>query len=104
MTWFTTGDLDEFTAAAGTFLRTHPVEHTVMLTICESLRESGPHRYGDADPWYGWWQDGSTVTSAFLQTPPHALLLTDVPAEALVSLVDLIREVERVNAERGIAE
>ncbi len=93
MTWLTTGDLEEFGTAAGAFLRSRPAENTVPLAIIETLRASGPRAYGPADPVFGWWHapDGS-IAAAFLQTPPHPVLLTRAPAEAVTALADLLAE------------
>src|SRR5690349_21633079 len=46
MAWRLTGDLDEFATAAGDFLTSRPVEHTVFLTVIDALRRRGRHTYG----------------------------------------------------------
>jgi len=105
VTWTQTTDLDEFTAAAGEFLRAQPVAHTLHLTTADGLRARGPHAFGYADPRFGWWRsDGGDVTAAFLHTPPRPLMLTGVPADAQPSLVDVLTGVDAFHAERGDAE
>jgi RimJ/RimL family protein N-acetyltransferase len=81
MTWHLTESVDEFYDTAGDFLRSRPVEHTVPLTVIETLRQRGPHAYGPDDPIFGWWRaaDGR-VDGAFFQTPPHPLLVLAAPA------------------------
>lgn len=81
MPWHTTKSVDEFQDRAGDFLRSRPVEHTIPITLVDTIRERGPHYFGPEDPIFGWWEaDGSGVTGAFLQTPPFPLLLTAAPA------------------------
>ena len=41
MAWALTEDLDEYIAAAGGFLRSRPVHHTIQLTVVETLRVRG---------------------------------------------------------------
>ena len=53
MSWQLTGDVEEFADAAGDFLRSRPVEHTVPLTLVDTLRRQGPHAYGPDDPVFG---------------------------------------------------
>ena len=80
MSWRLTGDVDEFADVAGDFLRSRPVEHTVPLTLVDTLRRNGPHAYGREAPIFGWYRtpDG-TVAGACLQTPPFPLLITAAP-------------------------
>ena len=44
VSWRLTGDLDEYLALAGAFLAARPVEHTVLLTVTETLRRARPAR------------------------------------------------------------
>jgi predicted GNAT family acetyltransferase len=105
MPWTTTGDLDEFVAATGAFLRERPAANTLLLTTADSLAVRGLHTYGPGDPLFGWWRtDGGEVAGAFLRTPPHLVLLSDVPDDAVVTLVDALGDVPGVNTERGLAE
>jgi RimJ/RimL family protein N-acetyltransferase len=80
VTWHLTGSVEEFSDAAGDFLRSRPVEHTVPLTLVDTLRRHGPYVYGPEDPIFGWYRttDGS-VAGACLQTPPFPLLITAAP-------------------------
>ena len=70
MTWHRTTDLDEFDAAAGALLRSKPVANTIALTLLENLRIRGSHAFGEEDPFFGWWDDGTvsgvTLTPAML--------------------------------------
>jgi RimJ/RimL family protein N-acetyltransferase len=83
MGWQRADDAEQFAAVAGGFLRSRPVEHTVALTLVETLRSQGPHAYGPDDPIFAWYDtaDG-TVTGAVLQTPPHPLMVVAAPAPA----------------------
>jgi predicted GNAT family acetyltransferase len=106
MGWETTSDPDAFLAAAGDWLRTRPAEHTLLLTVAESLRVRGSQAYGPAPPRFGWWRDGDAVTAAFLQTPPHPLLLTGMPDEAVAPLGAWLAAdpPEKLNGPAGVAE
>ena len=61
MGWRTTGDVAEFLAAAGPFLRGDRVRNTVLLTVTETIREnlalhsSGPAAASARLPLFGWW-------------------------------------------------
>jgi predicted GNAT family acetyltransferase len=103
MGWVTTGDVAEFLAQAGPFLRAERVRNTVLLTVAETARVN-PGRYGtvgntanDGDDaagrqLFGWWTDSTrpaaehAVRGAFLHTPPHPLLLSAMPAEPAAEL------------------
>jgi len=51
MGWRTTGDVADFLAAAGPFLRGDRVRNTVLLTVTETIRENPAlHRSGPAGP------------------------------------------------------
>jgi predicted GNAT family acetyltransferase len=81
MPWEITDNVDEFLAGAGDFLRARPVEHTVLLTITETLQRHGSRTYGDGTPVFGWCDGG-----AFLRTPPRGALVTDMPPVAAAEL------------------
>jgi RimJ/RimL family protein N-acetyltransferase len=85
MTWHLTADVSAFAENAGSFLRSSPVRHTVLLTVTGTLLSRGPHAYGRSDPILGWWTDDRTgeVSGALLQTPPYPLTLTEVPPPAV---------------------
>src|SRR5256885_12478143 len=109
MTWFTTDDVDEFLATAGGFLRSRAAENTVLLTVADTLHTHGRQAYGDADPLFGWWHpaDGA-VDGAFLQTPPHPVLLAPSPQVAVTSLARTLaatgRTLPGVNASGDAAQ
>jgi predicted GNAT family acetyltransferase len=85
MAWHLTDDVEKFAAAAGEFLRSRPVEHTVPLTLVEGLRSRGAHAYGPDDPIFAWCDDAD---GAVLQTPPHPLLVIAAPdVSGLVALL-----------------
>lgn len=110
MAWQTTDDLAAFDAAAMEFLRARPTQNTILLSIPAVLRERGSNVFGDDRPRFGWYEDANgAVSGAFLQTPPHPLLLTDLPDVAAVqSLVEVLRASGRplagVNAPQPVAE
>ncbi|MFD8611535.1 GNAT family N-acetyltransferase [Streptomyces sp. NPDC059631] len=76
--WHFTRDPDEFLHRAGDFLRSRPAQHTVHLTVTETLRTRGSGVYGASDPEFGVLAgaDGRGARAAFLRTPPHPLVLT----------------------------
>jgi predicted GNAT family acetyltransferase len=106
MPWHLTDDLDEFLSAAGDFLRSRRVEHTVPLTLTDALRRRGRHAYGPEDPYFGWFSGGGPTAGACLRTPPHPLLLTGLPAGAAAELAAALagRPLPAVNALTGDAE
>jgi predicted GNAT family acetyltransferase len=105
MPWHLTDSVDEFDETAGDFLRTRPVEHTVQLTLIDTLRKRGPHAYGPDDPIFGWWQrDSGAVDGAFIQTPPHPLLLTAAPAMPELARLLAGRPLPGINAVAADAE
>ncbi|MEU4829381.1 GNAT family N-acetyltransferase [Streptosporangium sp. NPDC023615] len=92
MTWTFTSDVETFAEAAEPWLLRDPVRNTVVLTVLRAVR-------------MGLWsegvllgrleRDGRTVAVA-LQTPPHFLLLADIPTETVPELVTCLIEDERV--------
>lgn len=88
MPWSTTSDVHEFTAAAGEFLASAPVEHSPLLTEADYLsRRPEP----DADQSYGWWtDDAGAVAGAFLRAPRHPPVLTPLPEDAVHELVTVL--------------
>jgi ribosomal protein S18 acetylase RimI-like enzyme len=83
MAWHLTADLEEFTTTADEFLRSRPVQHTVLLTLVGKLRRQGRHAFGPDDPIFGWWQPpGGEIGGVLLQTPPHPVLFSEIPPEA----------------------
>jgi GNAT superfamily N-acetyltransferase len=102
MTWILTGDLDEYWAAAGDFLTSRPVQHTIQLTAIAAVRSRGPSAYGTVAPLYGWWPASGPVTSALLHTLPYPVLLTTLSDGGAQSLATALaargRELPGVNA------
>jgi RimJ/RimL family protein N-acetyltransferase len=99
MTWELTEDVEEFAAAAGSFLRSRPVEHTVLLTLVGNLRRRGLRAYGSDAPIFGWWRENGPVSGVLLQTPPHPVLFSALPDPAVAAAVPALsgRSVPAVN-------
>lgn len=88
MAWQTTAEIAAFDAAAGAFLAADPNRNTLLLSIPDVLRRRGPLAFGDEPPRFGWYEDADgTVAGALLQTPPHPVLLTELPHGAAASLI-----------------
>jgi predicted GNAT family acetyltransferase len=100
MAWHLTESVDEFWSAAGAFLRSRPVEHTLPLSLTDTLRKRDLHFYGPDDPIFGWFESAGAVRAACLQTPPHPLIITEAPAGAVPELASLLvdRPLPGVNA------
>jgi ribosomal protein S18 acetylase RimI-like enzyme len=91
MPWELTEDVEAFDATAGEFLRSRPVEHTVLLTLVDTLRRRGPHAYGPGDPVFGRWRtDDGPVAGVLVQTPPHPMMFSGLPAEAVPAAVEAV--------------
>jgi ribosomal protein S18 acetylase RimI-like enzyme len=101
MAWQLTGDIDDFMAMAGDYLKTDPVRNTVALTVLAALQESGPAVYGNAAPLFAWHRpagagsvntgiDSTGIDGAALQTPPLPLLIAGFPAGAAADLIRLL--------------
>ena len=92
MGWQTTGDVAEFLAAAGAFLRAERARNTVFLTVTETMRVNPARYHGgdDADParlpLFGWWTVAGDVRGAFMHTPKFPVLLTALPAAVAADL------------------
>jgi GNAT superfamily N-acetyltransferase len=112
MGWQTTGDVTEFLAAAGPYLRKERARNTVILTVTEAMRAgvAGAAREGDpaARPLLGWWSEpAGQIGGAFLHTPRFPVVLTAVaPAVAaeLAGVTLASRPVPGVNAHPAAAE
>jgi RimJ/RimL family protein N-acetyltransferase len=91
MDWTITEDLDAFAAAAGGFLRSRPVQHTIHLTVAETLRARGASAYGGAAPLFGWLTlAGGQIAAAIVQTPPFPLLVTRLPEGSAQRLAEAL--------------
>jgi RimJ/RimL family protein N-acetyltransferase len=88
--WATTGDPAAFLEAVGPFLRSRPVEHTLLLSVSDRLARGGGGTA--AEPLLGWWEEGGEVHAALVRTPPRPVLLSEVPEAAVAPLVDLLHE------------
>jgi RimJ/RimL family protein N-acetyltransferase len=91
MAWRVTNSIEAFLDAAGDHLRTDPVVHTVPLTVLERLRLRGPSAFGDSPPLFGWHEAANgAVDGAFLQTPPHPVLVATLSPGSARCLIDLL--------------
>jgi GNAT superfamily N-acetyltransferase len=89
--WELTEDVDAFAATAGDFLRSRPVEHTVFLTLVDTLRRRGLRAYGSEAPIFGSWRPGGGATDGvLLQTPPHPMMFSRLPAGAVAAALDAV--------------
>lgn len=110
MSWFTTGKVSQFLAEAGDFLRAERARNTVILTVTESMRFSGPEAAPDA--LFGWWRPEAApdqIGGAFMHTAAgFPLVLTSLSKLAATELArDLAatgHQVTAVNAEPETAE
>ena len=89
----TTGDVEEYAAAAEPFLRADPCGRNVLLTIIGIVR-AAPGTYGGAPGTYGgapsfWWvTNADAVIGAASWTPPHNLLVSSMPLAAVPDLAE----------------
>ncbi|MEO3813597.1 GNAT family N-acetyltransferase [Sphaerisporangium sp. B11E5] len=90
MTWTFTGDVDEFPAPAEAWLRRDPVRNTVPLTVLRRVRLG----LWNDDLLLGWYATGGEVAGAVLHTPPHPLLLGDIPVAVVPELAEAVRDRE----------
>jgi hypothetical protein len=108
MSWVFTGDIAGYSAVANGFLRSRPVENTVLVTVLESLRARGRTAYGDAPAVLGSWFAAGCVAGAFVHTPPFPLLLSVMPGQAIAELAQALntdgRRPPGVTARQEIAE
>jgi GNAT superfamily N-acetyltransferase len=87
MTWTLSPDVTGYLATAGPFLRSRPAEHSVLLTVTETVRIGGPAAFGDDPPLFGWYAaDGGPVTAACLHTPPFPVAVTAMPDAVAAAL------------------
>ncbi|WP_155370554.1 GNAT family N-acetyltransferase [Catellatospora vulcania] len=102
MTWSTATDVHALLAAGGDFLRSRPVEHTVLLTEAAYLQarpSSAP------DQAYGWWRDAhGEVAGAFLRAPGHPPILSAMPRAAVAALPEVLGEAEAVGVDGALLE
>jgi predicted GNAT family acetyltransferase len=82
----TTGDVEEYAAAADAFLKADACARNVLLTIIDIVR-AAPGTYSGA-PSFWWVTDGAAVVGAANWTPPHNLLVSALPPAAAPALAD----------------
>jgi predicted GNAT family acetyltransferase len=88
--WRLTPDPEEYGARVWDLLAAEPAEHTVALTVIESLRAG--QRWSDAPMTFGWLEgEAGEVRGAVSLTPPFELLLAAVPADSTEDLVAALR-------------
>lgn len=93
MSWELTADVEAFASTAGDFLRSRPVEHTVLLTLVDTLRRRGRYAYGPGDPIFGRWRTADGLVGGVLvQTPPHPMMFSGLPADAVPAAVDAVAD------------
>ena len=68
-----------FLDRAGEFLLEREAEHNLMIGLATRLQTT-PRLYGD-DPYMAVLLDGDQVIAASLRTPPHYLILSEMPAD-----------------------
>jgi RimJ/RimL family protein N-acetyltransferase len=123
MAWQTTGDVAEFLAAAGPWLRRERVRNTVILSVTETMRVNAAAAAGKSSPaagppqsaavgqtsrpLFGWWSDpAGAVAGTFMHTPPFPVVLTEVPLAAAAELAAVTmagRPLAGVNAHPAVA-
>jgi predicted GNAT family acetyltransferase len=86
MTWTLTEDIDAFAAIVTPLLSAEPERYTVPLSVLAALISHGPNLYGPDHPVLGWWSQDGVVGAAVLQTPPHPVQVTRLPADAIAPL------------------
>jgi hypothetical protein len=112
MGWCTTFELDQFTAAAGGYLRARAAENTLLLSAAATVgsgraaqvvgQPSGPRpasgaAAGDTEVLYGWWEppDGSGPRGAFLHDPAVPLLVAGRTPEMAAALAGTLAKMGR---------
>jgi GNAT superfamily N-acetyltransferase len=93
MSWTITGDLAGFLAAAGPLMAARAAEHTVLLTVSDTLRGRDPGFHGGPPARFGWWRGPSgAVEAALLWTPPRPVQVGPLPAAAAAALAAVLAE------------
>jgi len=91
--WELTEDVEAFAGTAGDFLKSRPVEHTVFLTLVDTLRRRGMQAYGSEAPIFGTWRaDGGATDGVLLQTPPYPMMFSRLPAGAVAAALDAVAD------------
>ncbi|HEX5619306.1 MAG TPA: GNAT family N-acetyltransferase [Solirubrobacteraceae bacterium] len=90
MGWRFTDDPEAFAERVWDLLAADPARHTVSLTVAAAARSG--FRWSDDPMLFGWYDDGGEVRGAVSLTPPHELLLAEVPEGSLDELIAGLRE------------
>ncbi|MGW7351295.1 GNAT family N-acetyltransferase [Streptomyces sp. NPDC054784] len=88
--WHAIGDVAEFHARAGEFLRSRPARHNTVLTDVEKLRARGARQEGGESGVFGVLESGGEIRAAFHPTPRGhvgATPLTPGQADAAAALL-----------------
>ncbi|MFI9614520.1 GNAT family N-acetyltransferase [Streptomyces sp. NPDC052023] len=95
--WTLTEELDTFLAHAGPFLRSRPAQHTVPLTVTDTLRRRGRRVFGEEPPLFGFLERAGAVRAVCFRTPPRGVHLTTLtPGEADALAARLAARKERL--------
>ena len=89
MPWTLTDDFEAYAGRVWDLLCATPADHTVALTVIESLRAG--IRLSDERMAFGWYEDGDGVRGAVSMTPPFELLLAVVPDDTIGELARALR-------------
>jgi predicted GNAT family acetyltransferase len=90
MAWTLTDSIETYAAAVTPLLNAEPERYTVIMGVLAALVEHGPNVYGAEPPVLGWWSQNGAVSAAVLQTPPHPIQITSLPADAVGPLVEAL--------------
>lgn len=93
MPWTLTDDIDLYADRVWSLLAQDPVQHTLPLTVIETLRTG--HRWSTDPVVFGWFtapEDPRLAVGAVGMTPPFDLLLPVVPSGAMDELIAALRE------------
>lgn len=91
MTWTFTSDIEAYAGMAEPWLLRDPVRNTVPLTVLRAVRSG---LWGD-DVLLGRLERDDRIVATAIQTPPHPLLLPDIPADTVLGLATDLIEKER---------
>src|SRR5262245_51216642 len=86
MEWMFTGNHDDLPDQAEAWLRHDPVCNTVLLTVLDGMR----HGLWNDGALLGWFGVGEAVDGAVVHTPPHPLVLGEIPLDSVSSLAEAL--------------
>jgi len=81
-----TRDAERFAAATEAFLLANPVEHNIVYTVLDGVRQSG----GEAR--FGWVEEDGAIAGAVLRTPPRGMLASTMSEAAARALMPALLE------------